>query len=112
MGAFTWDGAHWTPQVAPALWPLSEPRARWAGRGQAVRVCGNALSACPSAWDGLAAADTQVLASEAAPAGAALLALAAQAWSRGEHVDPALALPRYVRDKVAQTTAERAAAQA
>ena len=30
----------------------------------------------------------------------------------GEQVDPALALPRYVRDKVAQTTAERAAAQA
>lgn len=112
VGAFTWDGAHWTPQVAPALWPLSEPRARWAGRGQAVRVCGNALSACPSAWDGLATGDTQVLAPEAAPAGAALLALAAQAWSRGEQVDPALALPRYVRDKVAQTTAERAAAQA
>ena len=44
---------------------------------------------------------------------AALATLARRAWDRGETLDAALALPRYVRDKVAQTTAERqAAAQA
>ena len=42
----------------------------------------------------------------------ALLALAEAAWSRGDAVDPALALPLYVRDKVAQTTLERDAARA
>jgi tRNA threonylcarbamoyladenosine biosynthesis protein TsaB len=46
---------------------------------------------------------------EAAPDGAALAALAQAAWARGERLDPALALPLYVRDKVAQTTAEREA---
>mgnify|MGYP000090064666 CR=1 FL=1 len=47
---------------------------------------------------------------QAVPSGAALAALATQAWRAGSSVDAALALPRYVRDKVAQTTAERAAA--
>jgi tRNA threonylcarbamoyladenosine biosynthesis protein TsaB len=48
----------------------------------------------------------------AAPRGAALASLARAAWARGDTLDAALALPRYVRDKVAQTTAERAAVQA
>ena len=43
---------------------------------------------------------------------AALLRLAAQAAVRGEGIDPAEALPLYLRDKVAQTTAERSAARA
>jgi tRNA threonylcarbamoyladenosine biosynthesis protein TsaB len=41
----------------------------------------------------------------------ALALLAEQAWKRGEAMDVALALPLYVRDKVAQTTAERQAVQ-
>lgn len=45
----------------------------------------------------------------AAPRAGALAALAQRAWARGDTVDVALALPRYVRDKVAQTTAERRA---
>lgn len=112
VGAFTWDGQRWQVQTPPALWSLQEPAARWAGQGLGVRVCGNALSACPGAWADLAEGDTRVLAADAMPRGAALAELARQAWSRGEQVDAALALPRYVRDKVAQTTAERAAAQA
>ena len=112
VGAFTWGGQRWAVHAPPALWPLGEPRARWAGRGAGARVCGNALTACAAAWDGLSAQDTRVLAPEAMPRGAALAELARRAWAHGESVDPALALPRYVRDKVAQTTAERAAAQA
>lgn len=112
VGAFSWGGQRWSVHTPPALWPLGEPRARWASRGEGVRVCGNALTACPAAWDGLSADDVRVLAADAMPRGAALAELARQAWAQGEQVDPALALPRYVRDKVAQTTAERAAAQA
>lgn len=41
----------------------------------------------------------------------ALALLAEQAWTRGEAIDAAWALPLYVRDKVAQTTAERQAAR-
>lgn len=48
---------------------------------------------------------------QAAPDGAALAALAQAAWRADRMIDPALALPLYVRDKVAQTTAERLAAR-
>ncbi len=43
---------------------------------------------------------------------AALARLARAAWQRGEAVDAALALPLYLRDKVALTTAERDVAKA
>ncbi len=48
----------------------------------------------------------------ATPEGAALLRLARTAWADGHALDAALALPIYVRDKVAQTTAEREAHKA
>lgn len=43
---------------------------------------------------------------------AALAALVRQAWAQGEAVDPAQALPVYLRDRVALTTREREAARA
>jgi tRNA threonylcarbamoyladenosine biosynthesis protein TsaB len=46
------------------------------------------------------------------PTASALLRLADQAQAHGGEVSPALALPLYLRDKVAQTTAERALAKA
>ena len=48
----------------------------------------------------------------ASPTASALLRLADQAQAEGAEVAPALALPLYLRDKVAQTTAERALAKA
>jgi tRNA threonylcarbamoyladenosine biosynthesis protein TsaB len=48
----------------------------------------------------------------ASPTASALLRLADQAQAHGGEVPPALALPLYLRDKVAQTTAERALAKA
>jgi tRNA threonylcarbamoyladenosine biosynthesis protein TsaB len=48
----------------------------------------------------------------AQPEGEALAELARSAWARGLACDAALALPLYVRDKVAQTTAERKAVRA
>ncbi len=47
---------------------------------------------------------------EAWPQAVALLTVAAQAHARGESVSPAEALPLYVRDKVALTSAERSSA--
>jgi|CXWL01.1.fsa_nt_gi tRNA threonylcarbamoyladenosine biosynthesis protein TsaB len=46
------------------------------------------------------------------PSASAMLRLAPQLLARGAAIDPALALPRYIRDKVAKTTLERAAERA
>ena len=85
--------------------------ARWASdadRGAGLRLCGNAVRTYADHFAPLWPVGAAVLGeAEAAPRGAALAALAQRAWLRGEAVDVALALPRYVRDKVAQTTAER-----
>lgn len=67
-------------------------------------LAGNALRAHPALADrGLPCFP------DAVPDGDALRVLAQAAWQRGEAADPALLLPLYVRDKVAQTTAERTA---
>lgn len=105
VAAYRWSGAHWQADTDPSLWALGVPRERWAEEPR--RVAGNALLAHPAAFEGL----TPVAWPQAAPRGAALAALARQAWARGELLDAALALPLYVRDKVAQTTAERLAAK-
>ena len=49
---------------------------------------------------------------DAGPRAAALLPLAQAAWDEGAALDAALALPLYLRDKVALTTVERDAARA
>jgi tRNA threonylcarbamoyladenosine biosynthesis protein TsaB len=118
--SFHWDGLRWQAGEGPALWPLSEPLRRWGGPAataetESVALCGNALAQCAEAFEGLAALRPALCwpqGEQAVPSGAALAALARQAWADGRVVDAALALPRYVRDKVAQTTAERAAARA
>lgn len=46
------------------------------------------------------------------PSAVAMLRLAPALLDAGQAVDPALALPRYIRDKVAKTTLERAAEKA
>jgi len=92
----------WTQVSAPVLWPLDHLRAQvWEGRVRCA--AGSALAAYPAAVEGLAGpADPR-----AQPDGQALATLALAAWGRGERLDPALALPLYVRDKVAHTTQER-----
>ena len=66
-------------------------------------LVGNAMAAYPGR---LPATDRHCA---ARPTAQALLRLAPQCLAQGLAVDPALALPRYVRDKVALTTAEREA---
>ena len=99
----------WQADVAPALWSP-------AALAEAVEA-----APAPLAGPGVAAQEAVLgpLAGrlglrgwpEAAPHGAALAALVRAAADTGPRLDPAQALPLYLRDKVAQTTAEREAAR-
>lgn len=102
------DG-QWAVVQAPGLWDPAALDAAWAASppaisaGSALAVLGDALrAACP-------VGGRRALGDDRATA---LGALALQAWTAGAAVDAALALPLYLRDKVAQTTAERQAARA
>ncbi len=70
-------------------------------------AAGNAWHMYAGRWPATMHATTQL---EAMPTAQALLRLAPQAWRDGLAVAPEDALPLYIRDKVAQTTAERAQA--
>ncbi|MBS1188985.1 MAG: tsaB [Rhodocyclaceae bacterium] len=71
-------------------------------------ACGNALAAYPVLAERVAQAGLPVR-PEAMPTAAAVVRLARPRLQRGEAIDAALAAPFYVRDKVAQTVAERLA---
>lgn len=79
--------------------------------GEDWQVAGNAIAAYPTLAERFAASPC-ALSPMRVPHARGLAELAAFALRRGEGVDPALALPRYVRDKVARTTAERLGALA
>ena len=98
------DG-RWTTCVAPFLADCDALAAIWR-EAPPTLVAGNALAA----FAGRLATGAAATLAEAAPSARALLRLAERAWAEGAAVDAALALPLYVRDKVAQTEAERAAA--
>ena len=109
---YRWQGARWQVSVAPALYSLAAMAALSEAAEQAWSadvVCGSALSAFGDRlrWSA-AGARVEVEADRAA----ALLRVTEQLWRDGHAVDAALALPLYLRDKVAQTTRERAAARA
>jgi tRNA threonylcarbamoyladenosine biosynthesis protein TsaB len=77
--------------------------------GPGVCLAGNAFAAygerLPSAWQGSVRC-------EALPTAAALLRLAPDLWAQGLAVPAEQAMPLYIRDKVANTTAEREAMKA
>ena len=103
---YRWTLGRWQVLAAPALFSLPALAADWQGRtptciaGSALQAFGGRLVLPPALH----------LPAEPQRA-AALLRLAQQAWLAGEAVDPAMALPLYVRDTVALTTAEREAAK-
>ncbi len=97
------DG-QWQVLAAPMLTQAEVLNERWRHEPP-QHVAGSALRAFSGRLDTGAA---QCL-PDALPRAAALLPLAQAAWARGEAVDAALALPLYLRDNVAQTTAEREA---
>jgi tRNA threonylcarbamoyladenosine biosynthesis protein TsaB len=80
--------------VAPDAAPVP-PGAEWVG-------CGNGFAAYPSLMHGR----LSVVRSEVHPTAVAIAQLAAPRLARGEGVDPANAVPVYLRDKVAFTQAE------
>ncbi|MEO7116529.1 MAG: tRNA (adenosine(37)-N6)-threonylcarbamoyltransferase complex dimerization subunit type 1 TsaB [Caldimonas sp.] len=97
-------GARWSTRVAPFLATCEALAERWRDDPPNA-IAGNAIGVFgPRLVTGDAA-----LAPDATSNALALLRLAARGWDDGEAVDPALALPVYVRDHVADTIAERAA---
>jgi len=108
-GRYRFDGIRWLTAEVQALCAPEGLAAAWAADPSPHCVAGTALTAFQGriAWP---AAARQIPAE--ADRAAALWRLAQTAWQAGEAVDPALALPVYLRDKVAFTTAERDAARA
>lgn len=76
-----------------------------AGGGVCWWLAGDAAAAYPDAFAGVP--DAQRVSDAVRPTASAVATLAWRAWLRGEAIAPELAMPLYVRDKVAFTTAER-----
>ncbi len=103
---FSWYRASgWHVQQAPALLALSA----LAACADAAVVAGSALSAFGAR---LPLSGTAQQVPQEQDRAAALLRLAVQAAQTQPGINPALALPLYLRDKVALTSAERAAVKA
>ncbi|RCX10072.1 tRNA (adenosine(37)-N6)-threonylcarbamoyltransferase complex dimerization subunit type 1 TsaB [Extensimonas vulgaris] len=107
VAQYRWSAGHWectlpTHLSAPEAVPLPPG---WTLAGNAAVVYGARLAAhsCP---ESLAAPVFAAL-----PTATALLRLAPALLAAGQAVPARAALPLYIRDKVAQTTAERAAAR-
>lgn len=97
------DGGAWSVAIAPALYTLAALAEAWQ-RDAPAAVAGNALTVFRDRLPQTGVASVPVVADRAA----ALGRLARQAWLAGGAIDPAAALPLYLRDKVALTTEERA----
>ena len=100
--AYDWDGQRWAPRQ-----PLQVGAPQHITLPDAPRVllAGNAFEA----YGERLPAGERV---QALPTAAALLRLAPVLFEAGQAVPAEQAMPLYIRDKVAQTTAERAAAKA
>lgn len=96
------SAAGWRVLEAPMLTTPDALNERWKAVPPET-VAGNALTAFGERLQPSAAR----LVPGAQPRAVAMLPLAQAMWARGEAADAALALPLYVRDKVAQTTIER-----
>jgi tRNA threonylcarbamoyladenosine biosynthesis protein TsaB len=99
--AYHWADGRWHREGA---FGVGRPETVFVPEGWAL--AGNAFSAYAGRLPGA------VPRSVAVPAAAALLRLAPALLAAGQAVPAAQALPLYIRDKVAQTTEERAAARA
>ncbi len=106
-GAYRLEQAQWQTVSEPGLYRPEALLAHW---GEPTAVAGSALIAFEGQLS-LAGRDVRCW-PQAVSRAHALAVLAQQAWSRGELLDAAQAMPVYVRDKVAQTTQERLDARA
>lgn len=85
--------------AAPGTLPLPAAEGEWLAVGNALAAYPDLQARC-AAWE----CRPGIL-----PHARSVAHLAAAAMARGEGLDPALAAPRYIRDKVARTVAERLA---
>lgn len=107
----------WQVLQAPGLWAPADLALSWAALGPfpcvgtGVGLLGNLL--CPAPSGVLAGGDQRADAPDPSThRSVALLALARRNWAQGRHLPAHEALPVYLRDKVALTTAERATRRA
>ena len=101
---YAFSGNQWQILVPPMLTSAAALNERWRADEPNV-VAGTALGV----FGEQLCAGRARLAPQALPRARAMLPLAQRLWQQGGAVDAALALPAYVRDKVAQTMAEREA---
>ena len=111
-GAYAWVDDQWQTLQAPQLCQPADVQVPAAWTSQAHVLAGNAW-AVPALQTSLQALVTdQTVVRPSWPEASALLRLGAAAWQRGEALPADQALPVYVRDQVALTTAERMALKA
>jgi tRNA threonylcarbamoyladenosine biosynthesis protein TsaB len=115
-GRYRWCDGHWQVRSAPALYSLMGLAQAWAADGMQATsstglhaVAGSAIKAFGDRLPTLAKAPAALRFDTEANRAAALLRLAVHAAQNGPGMDAADALPLYLRDKVAHTTAEREA---
>ena len=96
-----WDGARWTELAQSAL---LRPEAL---QTQGAVLAGNVFGVYAGRLGAEHGGAESALQVTALPTAAAMLRVAPQMLASGLAVDAAQALPRYIRDKVAKTTAER-----
>ncbi|MCV2361537.1 tRNA (adenosine(37)-N6)-threonylcarbamoyltransferase complex dimerization subunit type 1 TsaB [Paucibacter sp. TC2R-5] len=104
---YAWRQGVWVTEAEPALYTPASLCELWQAQAPSA-VAGSALTVFAEQLAMSDRADCRVWANSRSRA-SALAALAAQAWDCGAQLDAAEAMPVYVRDKVAQTTAERQA---
>jgi tRNA threonylcarbamoyladenosine biosynthesis protein TsaB len=105
--AYHFDGLQWQVQQAPGLWSLATLSQTWLA-APPRQVAGSAIAAFGARLPWGAAR----LCPHTQDRPQALMRLALAAWQAGHAVTASEALPLYLRDKVAQTTAERMAQKA
>jgi tRNA threonylcarbamoyladenosine biosynthesis protein TsaB len=101
-GAYHFDGQDWQVEREAALWTQPALADAWR-RAPPACIAGSALAA----FGARLPTGGALCIRDPADRGAALARLARAAWQRGAAIDAAQALPLYLRDKVALTTAER-----
>lgn len=106
-GRYRWHEGGWTVSQVPALFTLAALPALWLD-GPPPLFAGSALAAFGAR---LGLPEGCALCEPEQDRAAAMMRLASQAMAAGVAVDAADALPLYLRDKVALTTQERAAAR-
>jgi tRNA threonylcarbamoyladenosine biosynthesis protein TsaB len=105
---FAFDAGIWS-ELEPAALLKPEAVTLPLPRAADAAAAGNAFAVYGERLIGLPAAAARI---QALPQATAMLRLAPQLLAQGKAVSAEHALPTYVRDKVAQTTAERAAIKA